>query len=121
MLAYRAREHSEKSQTLGITIIRKNGMQEDQEGSKDNNIRAEEEQVIAVARTKQHKEEEGGTGMRLAGRENKGAKRVTKAKKRRKNENGTSNQDNKTKCHYCRFRAPPIELKRKHTWQKLPL
>ena len=49
-------------------------MQEDQKGCKKNNIRAEEEQITA-ARTKQHEDVEGDTGIRPAGRENKGTKR----------------------------------------------
>ena len=48
-------------------------MQEDQKGCKKNNIRAEEEQIIA-ARTKQHEDEEEDTGKRPAGRGNKGTK-----------------------------------------------
>ena len=67
MLAYLVREHNETSQARKIgkfrtkktkkpTGVLKNVMQEDQKGCKKNNIRAEEEQ-IAAARTKQHKNE----------------------------------------------------------------
>ena len=38
-------------------------MQEDQKGCKKNNIRAEEEQIIAVP-TQQHEDEEEDTGIR---------------------------------------------------------
>ena len=49
-------------------------MTQDQKGCKKNNIRAEEEQTTA-ARTK-HEDEEN-TGIRPAGRKNKGTKRNT--------------------------------------------
>ena len=56
---------------------------------KNNSIHAEEEQ-ITVARTKHHGEEEEDTGIRPAGRENKGTKREAAQKKKQANK-----QDNK--------------------------
>ena len=84
-------------------------MQEDQKGYKNNNIRAEEEQITA-ARAKQHEDEEEDTGIRPARRENTGTKRETRQKELNKRDN---------KCHCCRFRAPPIELNKNK--QKVPL
>ena len=55
-----------------------------------NNMRAVKEHII-VERTKQHEEEEEYTGIRPAGRENKGTKRNTRQKR-----NKTSKRDNKS-------------------------
>ena len=50
-----------------------------------NNIRAKEEQTTA-ARTKQHEDQEEDTGIRSAGRENKGTKREARQKEQNKQE-----------------------------------
>ena len=77
---YEKYELKDKKKAVGVL---KNLMQEDQRGCKKNNIRAEEELIIA-ARTKQHEDEEKDTGTRSAGRpaatKNRGTKRQTKQK-----------------------------------------
>ena len=66
--------------TKKTTGVLKNVMQEDRKGCKKNNTRRAEEQITAP-RTKRHEDEEV-TGIRPAGRENKGTKR-NKAKKKK--------------------------------------
>ena len=87
-------------------------MMQDQKGCNKNTIRAEEEQITAAraTRAKQHENEEEDTGIRSAGRENKGTKRESRQKEQ------TSKQHNK--CHCYRFRAPPIKLNENK--QKIP-
>ena len=75
-------------------------IQDDQKGRKKN-IRyvLKGNRKLLLHGRNQHKEEEEDTSIGPAGRENKGTKKQSK---------NNDKQDNK--CHYCRFRAPPVQL-----------
>ena len=84
--------------TKKTTGVLKNVMQEDRKGCKKNNTRRAEEQITAP-RTKRHEDEEV-TGIRPAGRENKGTKR-NKAKR-------TKHASKTTSVVATAFALPPL-------------
>ena len=101
MLAYRVREHNNQArQKKKTTGVLKNVMQ-DQKGCKKNKIRAEEQITTAVATGKTARR--GRTYRHKAGDEGTSGNTGEKKQKKRR-----------TAGHYCRFRAPSIELNEKY-------